>query len=96
MKAYGDRNEADLWRDFRVEMGGTDLSKWMYNGFKIKDRPGALGYYVGYKISRAYYQNAGDKQQAMRDILNIKDFQSFFQKSRYGEKLAGRDTKARP
>lgn len=96
LKAYGDRNEADLWRDFRAEMGGTDLSKWMYNGFKIKDRPGDLGYYVGYKISRAYYQNARDKQQAISDILNIKDFQGFFRSSRYGEKLAERGKVARP
>jgi hypothetical protein len=96
LKDYGDRNEADLWRDFRAEMGGTDLSKWMYNTFKIKDRPGDLGYYVGYKIAGAYYQNATDKQQALRDILNIKDFQSFFQNSRYGEKFAERGVSARP
>lgn len=96
LKAYGDRHEADLWQDFRAEMGGTDLSKWMYNGFKIKGRPGDLGYYVGYKISRAYYQNARDKQQAISDILNIKDFQGFFRSSRYGEKLAERGKMARP
>jgi hypothetical protein len=87
LKAYGDRHEAALWRDFRAEMGGTDLSKWMYNGFKIKDRPGDLGYYVGYKISRAYYRNAKDKRQAIRDVLNIKDFNEFFKASRYGEKF---------
>lgn len=96
LKAYGDRNEADLWRDFRAEMGGTDLGKWMYNGFRIKDRPGDLGYYMGYKISRAYYQNSGDKRQAVSDVLNIKDFQDFFRRSRYGEKFAARDAKARP
>lgn len=96
LKAYGDRNEADLWRDFRAEMGGTDLSKWMYNGFRIKDRPGDLGYYMGYKISKSYYQNSRDKRQAVRDVLNIKDFQDFFRRSRYGEKFAAHGTKARP
>ena len=85
LKAYGDRHEAELWREFRAEMGGTDLSKWMYNGFRIKDRPGDLGYYMGYKISRAYYLNAKDKRQAVRDLLNIKDFNEFFKASRYGE-----------
>lgn len=90
-KAYGDRHEAELWRDFRAEMNGTDLSKWMYNSFRIKDRPGDLGYYVGYKISRAYYSNAKDKRQAIRDVLNIKDFNEFFERSRYGEKFAKRD-----
>lgn len=96
LKVYGDRNEADLWRDFRAEMGGTDLSKWMYNGFKIKDRPGDLGYYMGYKISRAYYRNAKDKRQAISDILNIKDFSGFFQRSRYGEKFPAHGAQARP
>ena len=90
IKAYGDRHEAELWRDFRAEMNGTDLSKWMYNGFRIKDRPGDLGYYVGYKIARAYYRNAKDKRQAIRDVLNIRDFTEFFERSRYGEKFAGR------
>lgn len=90
LKVYGDRNEANLWRDFRAEMNGTDLSKWMYNGFKIKDRPGDLGYYVGYKISREYYRNAKDKRQAIADILNIKDFRDFLQRSRYGEKFKDR------
>ncbi|HEX6175813.1 MAG TPA: DUF2268 domain-containing putative Zn-dependent protease [Candidatus Binatia bacterium] len=88
LKVYGDRHEADLWREFQAEMNGTDLSKWMYNGFKIKDRPGDLGYYMGYKISKAYYQNAKDKRQAIRDVLNIKDFPDFLDRSRYGEKFA--------
>ena len=96
LKVYGDRNEADLWRDFRAEMGGTDLSKWMYNGFKIKDRPGDLGYYVGYKISRSYYRNAKDKRQAIGDILNIKDFPDFLRRSRYGEKFPAQGAPARP
>ena len=87
IKAYGDRNEAKLWLDFQAEMNGNDLSKWMYNSFKIKDRPGDLGYYMGYKISKEYYRNAKDKQSAVRDILNIKDFEAFFEKSRYREKF---------
>jgi hypothetical protein len=96
LKVYGDRNEAALWRDFRAEMGGKDLSKWMYNGFKIKDRPGDLGYYMGYTISREYYRNARDKRQAIGDILNIKDFPGFLERSRYVEKLAAQGAKARP
>ncbi len=90
LKVYGDRHEADLWREFQAEMKGTDLSKWMYNSFKIKDRPGDLGYYMGYKISKAYYRNAKDKRQAVRDVLNIKDFLAFLERSRYGEKFATR------
>jgi hypothetical protein len=96
LKVYGDRHEADLWREFQAEMNGADLSKWMYNSFKIKDRPGDLAYYMGYKISQAYYQNAKDKRQAIRDVLNIKDFPAFLARSRYGEKFTGSGKKARP
>lgn len=88
-KKYGDRHEAELWKEFEAQMNGTDLSKWMYNGFKSKDRPGDLGYYMGYKISWAYYNNHKDKRQAVADVLNIKDFADFFERSRYREKFAG-------
>jgi hypothetical protein len=88
LKTYGDRHEAKLWRDFQMEMNGKDLSLWMYNSFKIKDRPGDLGYYMGYKISKEYYRNAKAKKPAINDILNIKDFNAFFEKSRYREKFA--------
>lgn len=87
-KIYGDANEAELWREFQAGMNGKDLSRWMYNGFKSKDRPGDLGYYIGYKISWSYYKNAKDKKQAIGDVLKIKDFPAFLQKSRYREKFA--------
>jgi hypothetical protein len=87
LRIYGDRHEAELWREFQAEMNGRDLSRWMYNSFKIKDRPGDLGYYVGYKIATEYYRNSKDKRSAIRDLLNIKDFTSFFEKSRYREKF---------
>jgi len=88
LKAYGNQHEAQLWRDFEAQMNGKDLSLWMYNSFKIKDRPGDLAYYMGYKISKEYYRNARDKKLAIREILNIKDFAAFFEKSGYRAKLA--------
>jgi hypothetical protein len=87
LKLYGDRHESELWRDFQADLSGTDLSKWMYNSFKIMDRPGDLGYYMGYKISQVYYRNAKDTRQALGDILNIKDFLDFFRRSRYGKRF---------
>jgi hypothetical protein len=95
LKAYGDQHEEKLWRDFEAQMHGKDLSLWMYNGFRIKDRPGDLGYYMGYKISKEYYRTARDKKAAMREILNIKDFSAFFEKSGYRAKFAGRDQVSR-
>jgi hypothetical protein len=43
---------------------------------------------MGYKIVQSFYDNAGDKRRALRDILNIQDFRDFLQRSRYREKFA--------
>ena len=51
------------------------------------DRPADLGYYIGYKIAEAYYKNAADKKQAVKDILEIKDFNEFLKASKYEEKF---------
>jgi hypothetical protein len=86
-KAFGDRHEAALWREFEAEMDGTNFRNWMYNGLTVRDKPMDLGYYMGYKISRSYYKNATDKRQALRDIFEVADFPAFLEKSRYRESL---------
>jgi len=57
----------------------TDLSDWFYNGTLSK--PGDLGYWVGYRITKSYYEHAKDKRAALRDILAIKDPKAFVAKS---------------
>jgi hypothetical protein len=58
-----------------------DISKWVYNALTAKDRPPDLGYYVGYMITRSYYDKAKDKRQAVYDILNIQDARAFYEAS---------------
>jgi hypothetical protein len=58
----------------------------LYNGWDIKgrgDRPADLGYWMGYRITKSYFERASDKRQALRDILTIKDFDRFLANSRY-------------
>jgi hypothetical protein len=45
------------------------------------EKPGDLGYWVGYRIVKAYYQHAADKQQAFREILELSDPKAFLAKS---------------
>lgn len=86
-KIYGDAHEAELLKEFAAQMSGTDYKNWMYNGITSAERPPDLGYYMGYKISHAYYKQARDKKQAIKDILETKDFPAFFEKSGYGKKV---------
>lgn len=87
LHVYGNPREKELWLEFKKEMTGTDSSNWLYQGDKAKNRPADLGYYIGYKICEAYYKNAMDKKQAIKDILEIKDFEQFLRASKYEEKF---------
>lgn len=80
---YGYAHERVLWEEFRQAMDGPDCSQWLYNGLQAKERPGDLGYFMGYQICSAYYNRAPDKQQAIRAMLNIQDVQQFLQASHY-------------
>ena len=84
--AYGAAHERELWALFQREMHGPDYSKWLYNG-NIKDRPDQLGYWMGYQIAQAYYDRAIDKQQAIRELLNIRDFEKLLAASGYSTRF---------
>lgn len=85
---YADPLERELWLEFKNEMNGKDASRWLYQGDQAKDRPADLGYWMGYKIAESFYRNAKDKKQAVKEMLEIKDFAKFLADSRYAEKFA--------
>jgi hypothetical protein len=64
---------------FAADEDETDLSKWLYNSTLTK--PGDLGYWVGYRIVKSYYEHAADKRRALRDIIEMKDPKAFLAKS---------------
>ena len=67
--------EAEIEAAFVAEMDRTDFSNWLDN---TGSHPSPdLGYWVGYRIVRAYYENAPDKRQAIRDILQMTDARAF-------------------
>lgn len=65
--------------DFKAERETTDLSKWMYNGGNTPDRPGDIGYTLGYLISKSYYQNHPDKKAAVYNLLNTGNFYEIYE-----------------
>ncbi len=82
--AYGYAHEAQLKQEFFAAMRGSDLSKWLYGGAnEAIGRPADLGYFMGFRICQAYYQQAKDKKQAIVDILNARDFERLLADSGY-------------
>lgn len=82
---FADPREKELWQEFRERMEESKYDGWLYGS--TPDRPNDLGYWMGYKITKAYYDNTNDKKAAIRDILNIHDFEGFLKKSGYALKF---------
>jgi len=72
-------HEAEIERAFVADEDSRDLSKWLYNG--TIDRPGDLGYGVGYRIVKSYYRHARSKPAAIREIIEMNDPKAFLAKS---------------
>lgn len=83
---YGAAHEKELWDLFKAELCTGDFKNWLYNGGSLKDKPGDLGYYIGYEIAKEYYRNSADKKQAIIDIIEINNPMLFLEKSRYDKK----------
>ena len=71
MKTWTRGKECAIEQAFQRDAPGTDTSKWLYNGFGSADKPGDLAYWVGYRIAKAYYERAADKQAAIARLLEV-------------------------
>ncbi|MFS4470264.1 Ig-like domain-containing protein [Chryseobacterium sp. T20] len=90
--SYGMAHEAEIKARFKKEMFTGNLADWFYNG-RQKGEGADLGYYVGYVISKMYYQNTKDKKQAIKDIIELnysdnKAVEDFLDKSKFFKEKA--------
>jgi uncharacterized protein YjaZ len=66
-------------------MDNEDYKGWLYSS--SNGRPNDLGYWMGYKITKAFYDRAGDKKAAIYEIFHIRDFKAFLKQSGYPDKF---------
>lgn len=71
--------EKEIESRFVADMDKTDLSDWLDN--TTANKLGDLGYWVGYRIVKSYYQHALDKHVAIREIIQMNDPHAFLAKS---------------
>jgi hypothetical protein len=86
---YGSMHEAILKERFKAEMFQPRFNRWFYNQESndpthVPD----LGYYMGYAICRAYYQQAANKRQAVQEMIELdytsdQAVEAFLTRSRY-------------
>ena len=84
---YGREHEATLKEEFKSDMLSASISNWLYNGSTAKT-VADLGYFMGYTICKAYYNNAVDKKKAIKEIIELKysdnaDVEDFLKRSNY-------------
>lgn len=68
---YGPKNLVQLKTEFRDQMKDTNWDRWLYNSNAPGQRPGDLGYYIGYAICRDYYKKARDKKLAVAQMIEL-------------------------
>lgn len=61
--------EVHIESAFALDMDSTNLSAWAYNYKPGSQEPYDLGYWVGYRIAKAYYLQAKDKRGAVRALI---------------------------
>lgn len=84
LKTY-EENESELWEKFNNDLNEQQSEYWLAvkPGDTRKNDSVLLGYAIGYKIVEAYYDQAEDKDQAMKEILKLTDASAFLDKSSY-------------
>ncbi|NME70225.1 gliding motility protein GldB-related protein [Flammeovirga aprica] len=79
--------EKEIWNDFKIHK--DDKSTWSsWNSWvrQSETRPRNAGYWTSYLICKSYYeQNEFDKQKVVDDILNIKNYEDFYVRSKIEE-----------
>lgn len=73
--------ERAIGEAFLREQDNSDFSQWMFNYRKGSDEPYDQGYWVGYRIVKAYYERAEDKRAALATILQMPDPKAFLAQS---------------
>ncbi|AYZ11746.1 hypothetical protein EGY05_07345 [Chryseobacterium arthrosphaerae] len=78
---YGETHSDPLFKEFVSILKQEEQKDWLYGVSKKDDRPNDLGYWIGYRITEAYFNKQADKQKAIHDILNIKNPLLFLKES---------------
>ena len=79
MEAAVHGRETETEKAFLADKDKTDLSDWLYNSTATKQND--VGYWVGYRIAKAYYNTAGDKRQALKELLEMTNPEAVLAKS---------------
>ena len=71
--------EIEVWRDFQQDKNKNTWRSWQQES---EQRPRNAGYWAGYMICKAYFEQIGNKEKMIQDLLHVKNYEEFYRKSR--------------
>lgn len=79
IRATTEGREREIETRFAADVDKRDLSAWVDN--TTADSVGQLGYWVGYRIAKSFYQRAPDKRIAIRELIQMTDAHALLARS---------------
>ncbi|WP_299103657.1 hypothetical protein [uncultured Tenacibaculum sp.] len=88
---YGKENDEKIKQAFVKEMFTKYEIRWFWSNTNNQFKVGDLGYYIGYAISKKYYEQAKDKKKAIEEMIELDyldedELYDFIDKSKYFDK----------
>lgn len=85
---YARAHTAELWRELEPRLDDDKYGAWLYvyNPDQLAGRPPDLGYAMGCLIAETYYENAADKQEAIRTLVECRDPRAILNDSGFAER----------
>lgn len=94
---YGREHECAVYLAFLKDLKqprGEVWSKWLYGGnLENSDWPADMGYFIGRRISAAYYEQAKNKRRALKVLMRPNRYRQVFRKSGYFGRCGGQEIK---
>ena len=80
---YGCQHEATVRQQFAADAQQAPLPKWfLATPDPATQAPGALGYFIGFRICEAYYNEAKDRKAALQTIIGLTDTNALLARGR--------------
>lgn len=80
---YLEEDEDNLKERFLADLKNQEKDFWLWASIQQNSYPKLLGYAMGHKICKQYYDSSSDKEKALQDILMMEDDEIFLESSGY-------------
>lgn len=68
---YGEKNKLELLKKVSIDADKFEYSDWIYNYNATTNVPADLGYYIGYILTKEYYNSSQNKKKAIKEIIEL-------------------------